>query len=298
MQFRSRSFSGKTNLFILFLTASTVGIFVAVLIWPILIDSHQIGMRKNGACQVHFIDVGMGDSALVITPDKRTILIDTGSVGSGITNYIKSQDLVKLDLVIITHDHEDHIGGLNEVVKSIKVREVITNKYPETLNSIRNQIKDTSNPNIEIQSVTQGSKVTLSDIFIEVLSPSSDYQYGDINETSLVVRMVCGGVSFLFTGDAGETSEYLIRQNGLDPRSDVLKIGHHGSTGSTSPEFLDIVKPALAIISVGNPNDLGLPNAEVLDRLNLSGIKILRTDLSGNIILTAADHRYWVTTQR
>lgn len=248
-------------------------------------------------CQVHFIDVGMGDSELIITPHKKTILIDGGEQDSGIVDYLSSKGIHLIDIVISTHAHSDHLGGLVDVIKSIPIKNVIINGYPHPTALYNEFLDEIITTGASYTEVNQGSLITLDGAKLLVLSPQKGFPDEDINETSLMIKMDCEGIGFLFTGDAGETSEYLTLQTGLDTEAEILKIGHHGSNSATSEAFLDAVRPTVTIISVGQ-NDNNLPNPEVLNRLNLIGAQIFRTDLSGTIVVTAWNGNYSIAVSK
>lgn len=241
----------------------------------------------DGELAVHFIDVGQAD-AILIQQKNQAMLIDAGNNGDGdlVTDYIKKLGISKLDYVIGTHPHEDHIGGLDIVIDSFDIGEVFlpkassnTKTFEAVLNSIRNK-------GLKIKEPIVGMKFNVGDSENIILAPNSK-EYSNTNEYSIIIKLTFGNNSFIFTGDAEEHSEEEVIENGLDLSADVLKLGHHGSRSSTSDEFLKEVNPSIAIVSAGEGNKYGHPHEETLDKLKHKNIKVYRTDEIGTIILTS-----------
>jgi competence protein ComEC len=240
---------------------------------------------------VDFFDVGQGDSAYIETSFGHQILIDGGpsvKVLDKLSGVIPFFDRT-LDLVILTHPEKDHLFGLIEVLKRYKVENILwtgvekdSPEYSEWLNLLKQ-----SGAKVEIAQA--GERVIVSDnpqIFIDILNPTSDIsgeKYSEVNDTSIVSLLSFSNNKFLFTGDINEKQEKKMLADNLITQSDVLKIAHHGSKTSTSEDFLNMVKPRFAIISVGKDNSYGHPNSEVLEKLNKFGIQVLRTDNLGDI---------------
>ena len=208
---------------------------------------------------VHFIDVGQGDAILVITPDKRTALIDGGETNTGIVQYLKSIGITHLDLVVATHPHSDHIGGLVQVLQAIPVDKVVTNGVPYTTLTYEHFLDAISTSKAKYIEVKRGDSIPLGSLNFAVLSPI-DNTNSDINNGSIVLRLVYGKVSFLFTGDAQVAAEDSMLSSGLDVSATILKVAHHGSRSGTNSAFLAAVKPQVAIYSAGLGNDYGHPH--------------------------------------
>ncbi len=259
------------------------------------IPSHIPTITSKNICQVHFIDVGMGDSELIVTPGKKTILIDGGEQDSGIVDYLHGIGIGAIDILIASHAHSDHIGGLVDVMQALPVTHVITNGRPYTTTTFDDFLSGITTAKASYTEVSRGSSISIDGITLNVLSPDKALTDDDVNETSLMIRMECGGVAFLFTGDAGETSEYLTTQAGMDVQADILKVGHHGSSTSSGNSFLDSVQPSVAILSVGKDNDLNLPNPDTISRILAKGIRIFRTDEDGTIVVSAEDGIYTIS---
>ncbi|NFO80320.1 MBL fold metallo-hydrolase [Clostridium botulinum] len=235
--------------------------------------------------KVHYIDVGQGDSEL-IQIDGKNILIDAGCNDNKALNYLKSQGISKLDYIIATHPHEDHIGGMTSVINNFEIGEFYAPKVTHTTRTFENMVKALQNKGLKITVPKVGDTLTIGNATMQFLAPNSA-TYQDMNNYSIVCKLKYGNTSYLFTGDAESLSEGEILAKQLDISADVLKLGHHGSHSSTSQAFLDKVNPKYAIVSCGKGNDYGHPHQETIDKLNAKNINILRTDVSGTIISTS-----------
>lgn len=241
---------------------------------------------------VHFIDVGQADAIYIQLPDNNDILIDAGNRPDGpdVASYLKRQGVDDIELLIATHPHEDHIGGIPDVLKMFEVENIIDCGYPANtavFNTYFTAVKaaNTNHEQAAYQSFTFGNAA---------LKIMTGHKYwDDINDYSVICRLDTGGVKVLFMGDAGKpVEEYLYG----DISAEILKVGHHGSDTGTDHTFLDRVKPKAAIISAGAGNDYGHPSDEVLARLNSAGADIYRTDEQGTIIVTIEGSTYSVNT--
>ncbi|WP_353097314.1 ComEC/Rec2 family competence protein [Tissierella praeacuta] len=236
--------------------------------------------------EIHFIDVGQAESIL-IKKGNESMLIDAGNNSDGklVVDYIKNQNISNLKYVIGTHPHADHIGGLDDVIDTFGIEKIImpnavtnTKTFEEVLDSIKNK-------GLSITKSKVGNSYELNGAEFTILAPNKE-KYKDLNDYSVVIKLVNGNNSFLFTGDAEELSEKEILENNKRLlKADVLNVGHHGSVTSTSEAFLDAVDPKFAVISAGKDNSYGHPHKEILERLEDKGIKIYRTDLQGDIIV-------------
>ncbi|MBY6798299.1 MBL fold metallo-hydrolase [Clostridium botulinum] len=244
--------------------------------------------NKSNELKVHYIDVGQGDSILVQTKDKN-ILIDAGTRKSSdsLISYLKKQHIKKLDYVIATHPHEDHIGGMPKVIEEFEISNFYAPKKTANTKIFKDMILQLKKKNLKINVAKKGVSLDLSNnSSLDFLAPVKD-NYENTNDSSAVVKLTHGNTKFLFTGDAEKTSEKDILNSNEDLSSNVLKIGHHGSHSSSSKEFLDKIDPKIAIISCGKNNDYGHPHKETMKELNKRNIEVYRTDIDGNIVLTS-----------
>lgn len=244
-------------------------------------------LEKN-ILKISYIDVGQGDSTLIQINDKN-ILIDAGPNDSidKLMSYLSKQNIKKFDYIIATHPDEDHIGGMSSVIKKYNIGKFYAPKKLSNTRTFENMIKALSSKNLKINQGQQGINLDLGkNVVCEMLAPNNT-KYENTNNYSIVLKITYGNTKFLFTGDAEKISEQEMLSKDLDLSADVLKIGHHGSSSSTSEEFLDKVNPKIAVISCGKDNKYGHPHKQTLAKLKNKKIKIYRTDVDGSIVLTS-----------
>lgn len=237
----------------------------------------------DAALEVHFIDVGQADCALLVA-DGHYMVIDGGNNddADAIVSYLKNQGVKTLDAVVGTHPHEDHIGSLDAIINSFDVEAVYMPKIMHTSQTFEDVLDAIANKGLKIKAPNPGDTISFHGLPVEFLGPQQEY--GDFNNNSIVLKVTAGERSFLFTGDAEETAEKDILDAGYDLQADVLKVGHHGSSTSTSDAFLQAVSPQYAVISVGTGNKYGHPEKVTLDKLQNIGAKIHRTDMEGTVV--------------
>lgn len=251
--------------------------------------------------QLHFIDVGNADATLIVAQDKH-ILIDAGEndMGGRVVRYLKDQGVEKLDLVIGTHPHSDHIGGLDNVIQNFEIGTLMMPKIPDkivpTSKTYTDVLKAAKAKQLSITAPKPGDKLELGGATFTILGPGEEYD--DLNNLSIVTKVDYKNFSALLTGDAEKEAESDLLDGGWDLTADVLKVGHHGSSTSSSKKFLQAVNPATAVIHVGTDNSYGHPTKSTLERLRDAGASIYRTDLNGTVIVGSDGTTVHVNTEK
>lgn len=263
---------------LLLITAITLG---GILSNPMPATAANIDEMK-----VHFIDVGQGDATL-ITCGGHAMLIDSGddSKGTAIQNYLKKQNIKKLDYLILTHPDADHIGGAPVIITKFEIDKVFVSNYEKDTKTYQKLIQALDNKRLKYTTPDVGAQYSLGTATITILAPNDTYD--NPNDASVACIIQNGNNKFLFTGDAEENAEEDILDNGINISADVYHVGHHGSRYSTSKDFFDAVKPSYAVISCGEGNSYGHPHAEPLNTFRMNGVKVFRTDEEGTIIATS-----------
>ncbi|HPZ09965.1 MAG TPA: ComEC/Rec2 family competence protein [Candidatus Eremiobacteraeota bacterium] len=250
--------------------------------------------------KMHFIDVGQGDSILVETPGGKNMLIDAGdnSEGERVVSYIEKEGIKRLDVIVATHPDSDHIGGMDNVVESFDVGKIYMPDKTKTTKTFKDVLVSIRDKGLKITKARAGVNIDLDpSINVEILSPNSA-EYEETNNYSIVIKLVYDNTSFLLPGDAEGFSEKEMIKKGYDLKSDVLKLGHHGSHSSTTPDFLEKVSPKYAIICAGKGNKFGHPHKETLKKLKKAGIQLYRTDKNGTIIAISDGKRIEFNLER
>ena len=234
----------------------------------------------DGGLAVHFLDVGQADCILIQQGD-HAMLIDAGNNSDDelITTYLQNAGVLHLDYAVGTHPHEDHIGALDTVLKNFPVQNLLMPRVQASTGTFEDVLDAAIEKGLSITAPKAGDTFPLGNA---VLTAVNNYTGDDLNDHSIMLRLTYGDVSFLFTGDAEVPAEQAALATGLPLRSDVLKVGHHGSSTSTSDAFLSAVSPTYAVISCGADNDYGHPHDETMEKL--AEYEIYRTDLQGTIV--------------
>lgn len=246
----------------------------------------------DASFELHFIDVGQGDASMLVS-DEATVVIDCGPVSSSdvLCEYIAAYT-DRIDCLVISHPHEDHMGGAAALIERFEIGEIIMEGYDEFDSDAPVFYERAYDAMTERELypvlAAPGDVHTYGDITLEILAPCRDY--GDRNNNSIVLRASCDGASAVFTGDAESTAESdIVERYGTSLDADVLKVGHHGSSTSTSEKFYRAVSPDIAVISCGRDNSYGHPHAETLRRFRESSQEYYRTDEEGSVVLVCRD---------
>ena len=249
-----------------------------------IIDNELIW--EEGNLLVHFIDVGQGDCELVELPEGEIMLIDAGDNGYEdiVTGYLDDLGIERIDYLIATHPHADHIGGMEEVIKRYDIGEIYMPKAASESRTFEKMLDAIEEKGLLVHTAEAGKAIfSGKDLKADILSPKKGELYEDTNNNSVVLRLVYGKKSFLFTGDIESEAERDIIFSGIDISSEVLKVAHHGSSTSSIYEFIEAVNPSYAVISCGEDNEYGHPHRETLYTFQNIGSKILRTDELGTV---------------
>ena len=241
---------------------------------------------QKGILNVHFLDVGQGDSIFIELPDEKTMLIDAGENyhGEGIKNYIGDCGYSKIDYLVATHPHADHIGSMGYIVRNMDIGSVYMPKAAANTKTYENLLESISDKGLKITSAKAGLTIAEeSDYTINVVTPVA-IDEDNLNNSSAVIKLTYKDNTFLFTGDAEKKELETIT---YDISADVLKVGHHGSTTSTTEEFLNAVNPTYAVISAGEGNSYGHPHKKTIDLLEEFNCKVYRTDIDKTVVFSS-----------
>lgn len=242
-----------------------------------------------GKLSVHFLDVGQGDAILILFPRGQTMLVDAGSSGAAplILSYLQQLGVQQIDYLVATHPHQDHIGGMDQVVQSFEIGKVFMPRVTHNTTTFENLLLAVKSTGKKITAARAGLIILEEeDLKAGFVAPAGN-DYPGLNNYSAVIYIEYGQTSFLLTGDAEAESEREMISAGRPFKATVLKVGHHGSISSTTLEFLQAVSPIYAVISTGAGNDYGHPHQETLRKLAERDIVTYRTDQDGTIVFTS-----------
>lgn len=241
---------------------------------------------ENASFEIYFLDVGQGDAAL-ITCDGHSMLIDGGANTQSrkIYSFLEAHGTNHLDYIVASHADADHVGGLAAALNYATADAALCTVTEHETKSFNDFLKYLGKQGVSITVPDAGSKYRLGSAEFTVLAPEKGIAYSD--NTSLIMRIVYGETSFLFTGDAEYEDEQVVIASGMELQSTVLKVAHHGSSSSSSYQFIYTVEPEYAVISVGSDNAYGHPTERVLSRLRDADVTVFRTDLQGDIHCTS-----------
>jgi len=281
---------------------------IIILIISIFVDhsdnSDNSGDSVTESLEVHYIDVGQGD-CILIESGGENMLIDCGesSESDEVTAYLQNQNISKIDYLVGTHPHSDHMGGMSAVVDNFEIGnfympylpddDIPTTKYFEKL------LLSLENKNLKIKNLNVGDKIQLGSAEILVVAPNHA-EYSNTNNYSIGIILEHGDNGFIFTGDAEKLAEEEMIDNGLLRDIDVYKAGHHGSSTSSSEKFLDVIKPEYAVIMCGEGNSYGHPDDDAVERISkyVPAENIFRTDLKGSIVAKSDGKTINFTSER
>lgn len=257
---------------------------------------------SSDKAQIYYLDVGQGDSELIRLPTGENILIDAGlkSGSNQLTAYLKELGVDKIDILIATHPHADHIGGMEKVIQNFEIGEIYMPKIADdqvpTTATYTKLLEAIQAKGMKINQAKAGTTIFSNDnTTLEILAPNNT-EYKDLNNYSIVTKLTYGNNRFLFTGDAEKESEHEMLSKKYDLSCDILKLGHHGSSTSTTNKFLSAASPAVAIVSCGKDNDYGHPHKETMSKMNSNHITVYRTDSDGTILAETDGNTYSITT--
>lgn len=240
----------------------------------------------EGKLVVNFIDVGQGDSILLEFPNGKNMLIDAGESyeSDRVQSFIRQMGFSSLDYVIGTHPHTDHIGGLENIISNYNVGEIYLPKVVHTSKTYEDLLTAISERGYKVNNAKAGTLIIDEDgLLVKILSPKNS-NYSELNNYSVVIKIVFGNTSFLFMGDA----ETVVEDEILDEvNADVVKVGHHGSDTSSSEEFVKSVNAKYAVIMSGFDNQYDLPDKAIVDRWKSNGAEVYNTSENGNVIITS-----------
>ncbi len=246
--------------------------------------------------KIHYIDVDQGDAIFIELPNSQTMLIDAGEASKGeiITNYIKALNYDKIDYLIGTHPHTDHIGGLAHIINNFSIEKIYMPKVSSNSKTYENLLNIILQKGLKITTANSQTNILNNEnLSINFIAPTKEYS--SLNNNSAVLKITYKERKFLFMGDAETQSENDIV---ADVSADVIKIGHHGSDTSSGQSFVNKVNPQYAIVMVGNNNKYDHPKQTIIERWSAAGAKIYRTDLNGNITVTSNGYTLSINTDK
>lgn len=247
--------------------------------------------------QVHFIDVGQADSILILSDDEA-MLVDAGNNEDGtyLVKYLKEQGISKLKYVIATHPHEDHIGGMDDVINNFTVETVLMPDVTHTTKTFEDVLNAMNENDLGITIPSVGEEYEIGKAKFVVIAPNKEMDENNLNDASIGVKLVNGNNRFIMCGDAQKFSEKAMLQSGIDLSAQVYKVSHHGSNTATTDAFLKAISPEYAIIQCGENNSYGHPHKETLHKLEQMGVIVLRNDKNGTIIAISDGNKIqWIT---
>lgn len=242
---------------------------VIAVVFLIMLVLTRIVRIINPTLKIYFIDVGQGDSTLIVTPKNKKILIDGGEGKTNVLfQYLLDRRINKIDYIIISHFDSDHCNGLIEIIEKMRVENIVMSKQSKESEEYKKILEIIKQKNIKVSSVKAEDKIIIEkNLYTKILNPAEKFEFQDLNNNAIVAKLVYKNFSMLFTGDIEKAEENLAKKYKNELKSTILKVAHHGSKTSTSEEFLKYVEPQIALIGVGENNKFGHPNQITIEKL-------------------------------
>ena len=242
---------------------------VIAVVFLIMLLLTRIVRIINPTLKIYFIDVGQGDSTLIVTPKNKKILIDGGEGKTNVLfQYLLNRRINKIDYIIISHFDSDHCNGLIEIIEKMRVENIVMSKQSKESEEYKKILEIIKQKNIKVSSVKAEDKIIIEkNLYTKILNPAEKFEFQDLNNNAIVAKLVYKNFSMLFTGDIEKAEENLAKKYKNELKSTILKVAHHGSKTSTSEEFLKYVEPQIALIGVGENNKFGHPNQITIEKL-------------------------------
>jgi len=280
--------------------ASIIIVVVIVSIISLMVINQFILLSSGGTLRVSFLNVGWGDSAIIKTPDNKVIVVDGGNNYKNLHRNLKARGIKKIDLVILSHPHKDHLGGLVGLVDKYPVKKVVDPAFPFKQSELYVKfLKIIRKKKIDYQVVRDGDRLKVGDVKVDILAPEKIFKGtdADVNNSSIVTKITYKDFDLLMTGDIQEEGVADLKDNKDELPAEVFKVSHHGEKSGNPEELLVYVDPEEAIISSAPNNTLGLPNKSTIDRLKEASVRIWRTDLQSDIEIVSDGKSYeiWPT---
>lgn len=261
-----------------------------------------VSIKQGDLSTFHFLYAGQADCVFIELPDNRCMLVDSGTAAFSETlvSYIEALGYTHIDYVVATHPHADHIGSMPEILERFSVGKFFLPNIVHTTMNFEKMLDALLKNGCECVFLSRGMKVFDGDASCLALAPSGDSEksYAKMNDYSIVLRIDIEKVSFLLSADAEAVSEFEMINSGVNLNADILKVGHHGSSTSSTESYISLITPEAGIISVGKNNKYGFPSDEVVSRLKYYGADIYRTDLDGNIKVVTDGYIYTISKER
>ena len=282
---------------------ATIVVFGFIAIVSAIFGQDIVGtsnLNANGTVEISYLDVGQGDAAYIKVND-MDILIDAGpkSDVDKLIKQLEEKNIDDFEIIVATHPHEDHIGGMTKVLQSYKVENFYMPKVEHSTKTFENMIKEVEKQGLKVKVLKEGVNIDIGEgALLETFSPNQE-EYNNLNNYSPIMKLTFGNNSFLFTGDAEKDVEEEVLKTYKDKLdSDVIKFGHHGSSTSSSQSFIEAVSPDYGIISCGVDNSYGHPHREILKLIQDMNIEAYRTDIQGQITVISDGNNIDIKTEK